>query len=463
MKIKDHISILLFFVLIGLSQTSKADYPIVSHRHLADPGSMVYNGRVYLYCSNDDENPGDDQSGYQMKSIVCVSSSDLKNWTDHGIVFKVPRDASWASKSWAPSAIERDGKFFLYFGNSGNGIGVAKGDNPLGPFIDPLGKALIENITPGVQPARNMWLFDPMTFIDDDGQAYMYFGGNGDNNVRVIKLNRDMISVDGPAIPLSAKNFFEASWMHKHNGTYYFSYSANPRAQMRIDYMTSTSPTSGFTYGGAVSKQPPLNDNNNHQSIFKLNGEYYQAYHNRVVAKQANIPPVYKRNLCVDQFKHNGSGAIDTMVNTVDGVVQLSFVNPFERVEAETMNSQSGIYTEPRVLGGKAGGMNVCNIESGDWIKIRGVDFGKKGAKKFSASVAGIAVKGHIELRLDDPSGTLVGTCKVDPTGPESSVQTWKTLSCEVNKVTGVHDLYIKFTGGEGKLFNFDWWQFSAK
>ena len=456
MKIKNQISILLFFVFIGFYQYAKADYPIVSHRHLADPGSLVYNGRVYLYCSNDDENPGDDKSGYQMKSIVCVSSSDLKNWTDHGIVFEVPKNSSWATKSWAPSPVERDGKFFLYFGNGGNGIGVAVANNPVGPFVDPLGKPLVEYNTPGVQPAQHMWLFDPMTFIDDDGQAYMYFGGNGDDNVRVIKLNRDMISVDGPAIHLSALNFFEASWMHKNNGIYYFSYSANPHAQMRIDYMKSTSPTSGFTYGGAVSKQPPLNDNNNHQAIFKLNGEWYQAYHNRVVAKQANIPPVYKRNLCIDQFKHNADGTIDTMKNTVDGVAQQAYINPFERVEAETMNAQSGIYTEIC----KAGGMNVCNIENGDWIKIRGVDFGKKGAQKFSASVAGIVGNGQIELRVGNPSGMLIGTCKVDPAG---DIQTWKTISCKVDKVTGVQDLYLKFTGGEGKLFNFDCWQFSAK
>ena len=456
MKIKNQISILLLIVLIGFSQYSKADYPIVSHRHLADPGAMVYNGRVYLYCSNDDENPGDDKSGYQMKSIVCVSSSDLKNWTDHGVVFEVPKDCSWASFSWAPSPAERDGKFFLYFGNSGNGIGVAVADNPLGPFVDPLGKPLVETNTPGVMPAEHMWLFDPMTFIDDDGQAYMYFGGNGDNNVRVIKLNRDMISVDGSAIQLTAQNFFEASWMHKNNGIYYFSYSANPRAQMRIDYMKSTSPTSGFTYGGAISKQPPLNDNNNHQAIFKMNGEWYEAYHNRVVAKQAGIPPVYKRNLCIDKFKHNADGTIDTMKNTVDGVAQLAFLNPFKRVEAETMNAQSGIYTEIC----KARGMDVCNIENGDWIKIRGVDFGKEGAQKFSASVAANVGNGQIELRVGDPSGKLIGTCKVEPTG---DMQNWKTLSCKVNKVTGVQDLYLKFTGGEGKLFNFDWWQFSAE
>lgn len=456
MKRITQIFVLLIFVLLGFSQYAVADYPIVSHRYLADPGAFVYKGRVYIYCSNDDENPGDDKSGYQMKSIVCISSSDLKNWTDHGIVFEVPKNCSWAANSWAPSPVERDGKFFLYFGNSGNGIGVAVSDNPLGPFIDPIGKPLIENSTPGVQPARNMWLFDPMTFIDDDGQAYMYFGGNGDNNVRVIKLNRDMISVDGPAIPLTAQNFFEASWMHKNNGIYYFTYSANPKAEMRIDYMKSTSPTSCFTYGGAISLQPPLNDNNNHQAIFKFNGQWYEVYHNRIVAREAKIAPTYKRNLCLDMFRHNADGTIEVMKNTVDGLQQIGYVNPFERVEAETMNAQSGIYTEIC----KAGGMNVCNIENGDWIKVKGVDFGKKGAGKFSASIAGTTDNSRIELYLDNPSGATIGTCKVSPTG---DMQSWKTIAFKTQKVTGVHDLYLKFEGSGQKIFNFDWWQFSVK
>ncbi|HLN74795.1 MAG TPA: glycoside hydrolase family 43 protein [Prolixibacteraceae bacterium] len=445
--------VLMLMAFLGICQIASADYPIVSHRYLADPGALVYKGRVYLYCSNDDENPGDDKSGYMMKSIVCVSSSDLKNWTDHGVVFEVPKNCSWAFRSWAPSPVERDGKFFLYFGNSGNGIGVARSDNPLGPFVDPIGKPLVETSTPGVMPAQHMWLFDPMTFIDDDGQAYMYFGGNGDNNVRVIKLNKDMISVDGPAIPLTAQNFFEASWMHKNNGIYYLSYSSNPRAEMRIDYMKSTSPTSGFTYGGIVSVQPPQNDNNNHQAIFKLNGEWYEAYHNRIVAREAKVAPTYRRNLCLDMFRHNADGTIEVMKNTVDGLKQLSYVNPFDRVEAETMNAQSGIYTETC----KAGGMNVCNISNGDWIKVRGVDFGKKGAGKFIASLAATANNGKIELCLDSPSGAVIGNCAVNSTG---DMQSWKTITCKTQKVKGVHDLYLKFSGSGDQLFNFDWWQF---
>lgn len=449
---KTNRTILVLLILSALIQSVRADFPIASHRFLADPGSMVFNGRVYLYCSNDDDNIADDKGTYMMKSIVCISSNDLKNWTDHGVVFEVPRDATWAGRSWAPSAVERDGKFFLYYGNGGNGIGVATATNPLGPFKDPLGKELIKNSTPGVMPARNMWLFDPMAFVDDDGQAYLYFGGNGDYNVRCIKLNRDMISVDTPAIKLNARNFFEASWIHKNNGVYYFSYSTNPSAEMRIDYMKSSSPTSGFTYGGIVSRQPPMNDNNNHQAIFKFNGEWYQAYHNRAVSKNASIPTIYKRNLCIDQLKHQNDGSIEIMTNTENGLKQLRYVNPFERNEAETMNAQFGIKTEVC----EDGGMNVCGIENGDWIKVSGVNFTNV-AKKIDIRVAGIS-KFEIEVRLGSKTGTLVGTCRF-----LSSIdaQDWKTIGAKLKPISGIQDIFFVFVGESKTKLSFDWWQVS--
>ena len=114
-----------------------ADYPLVSQRYLADPGSLVYQGRIYLYNSNDDDNAV--EGGYTMHSIVCVSTDDLKNWTDHGVVFSVPADASWATNSWAPQPILRDGKIYLYFGNSANGVGVASSSDPTGCFKDAKG------------------------------------------------------------------------------------------------------------------------------------------------------------------------------------------------------------------------------------------------------------------------------------------------------------------------------------
>ena len=449
-------AIIFFSLLVCSTKHIFADQVIVGYRHLADPGTLVYNGRIYLYASNDDDNASEKNSGYKMKSIVCVSSSDMKNWTDHGVVFEAPIDVKWAEKTWAPTAVARDGKIFLYFGNGGNGIGVASSNSPTGPFKDPIGKKLIETQTPGVLPAPNMWLFDPMTFIDDDGQAYMYFGGNGENNVRVIKLNKDMISVDGPATSITAPAFFEASWMHKRKGIYYFSYSTNPRAQMRIDYMMSKSPTSGFTYGGVVAAQPPNNNNNNHQGIFEFKGQWYHVYHNRVIAYKSNIPTEFKRNLAIEKLDYNIDGTIKQVTYTDDGVTQVGTLNPYIRVEAETMSAQRGVKTEVCA----AGGLNVTDVKNGDWIKIQGVNFGKTGAKSFLCSVANTGENKTLELHLGGVDGKLLGTAMITGTGDAGS---WKSVNCKVSGAVGSQDLFIVIKGSDTRGLKLDWWKFSTK
>ncbi|WP_437279125.1 glycoside hydrolase family 43 protein [Sorangium sp. So ce375] len=444
-------------VLAGLfaSPSALADYPIASHRYLADPASLVHDGRVYLYASNDDDNVKQDGSddGYKMASFVAISSSDLKNWTDHGEVIRVPRDASWAANTWAPSLVERNGNIYMYFANNGSGIGVAKSDSPAGPFRDAKGSALITSSTPGAS-GQNIWLFDPGVFIDDDGQAYLYFGGNGEQNARVIKLNNDMVSVSGSASTITVPYFFEASWMHKRNGVYYLSYSTNPANGMRIDYLTSSSPTSGFTHRGTVGPQPPKNNNNNnHAAIFEFGGSWYHAYHNRSVANDAGEPPGYRRNLGIESFTYKEDGSIVPVTYTTDGLKQVKNLDPYARVEAETFNAQSGIETERC----EEGGMALSFINNGDWVRLRGVDFGE-GAESFSARVASGAEGGSIELRLDARDGKLVGTCAVGATG---GWQKWSDVSCAVDSATGVHDLYLVFTGGGSNLFNMNFWQFS--
>lgn len=440
-----------FFVLMAQSSWALADYPIASHRYLADPAALVSSGRVYLYSSNDDDNPV--EGGYQMKSIVCVSSSDLKNWTDHGEVFRVPANAAWANDSWAPAAVERNGNVYLYFGNNATGVGVVSSTSPSGPFSDPRGSALVDSSTPGA-PGTDSWLFDPSVFIDDDGQAYLTFGGNGDDNARIIRLNDDMISVAGSAIALSIPDYFEASWLFKHNGLYYLSYSTTPATGQRIDYLTSSSPTSGFTYRGVVADQPPSNNNNNnHHATFEFNGGWYHAYHNRVVATAAGIPTTYRRNLALERLELSADGTIQQVTYTMDGVPQLGSASPYVRVEAETLNAQSGIETEPC----SAGGMNVTDVQAGDWIKVRGVDFGTSGAQGFSASVASAEGGGNIELRLDSSSGTVIGSCTVPSTG---GPQSWAVTTCAVAGATGVHDLYLTFAGVAP--FNMDYWQFTT-
>jgi len=442
----------LALVILGMPSVGFADYPLVSHRYLADPTGLEYNGQLYIYCSNDDDNSTN--GGYSMHSIVCLSTSDLKNWTDHGVVLQVPRDVSWATYSWAPSVITNNGLFYMYFGNNASGIGVATSSVPTGPFKDAKGTYLINSSTPGAATA-NQWYFDPDVFVDSNN-IYLYFGGQYPTNARVIMLNSNMTSVSGSASTMTASNFFEASYMHKRGSTYYYSYSIGAT----IQYETNSNPTSGFVYEGTVLPNPPDDYfNNNHHSFFTYLGAWYCAYHNRYLATVNGLPTGYKRNVCLDVLNYNSDGTMQQVVCTSNGLAQLQNLNPFNQVEAETMAGDSGIYTETC----SEGGMDVTSLANGSWIKVQGVNFGTSGSSNFTARVASATSGGNIELHLDGTNGYLIGICPVPVTG---GGQTWTTVSCAVSNAAAknVHDLYLRFTGSSSStnLFNVNWYQFQV-
>lgn len=439
----------------------RADYPIMSQHYAADPTAVEWNGRLYVYCSNDAENT--ENSGYIMDSIVCFSTDDLKNWTDHGVVFDADELSSWYSgTAWAPCIVYHNDRFYLYFGDAYWGVGVVTSDSPTGPFTAPKkGLVVQRGVTPGADSA---WLFDPCVFVDDDGTPYLYFGGEGANQARYIQLNPNMYDSVGSAVTISFPDFFEASHMHKYNGIYYYSYADNynsdytdpaPTPGSQIAYRTAPSPTGPFTYRGVALGPPPDNyGNNNHHTFFTFQGEWYCVYHNRYQAGIDGVSTTEHRNICLDRLYHNPDGTIQPVIPTRDGLPQLKNLNPFVRVEGETLYAQSGIKTEVC----SEGGMNVTSISNGDWIQIQGVDFGT-GAGSFLARVAG-ALGGSIELRLDSVNGTLIGTCPVPNTG---GAQTWMTTSCNVSGASGVHDLFLRFSGSGDNLFNLDWWQFQTE
>jgi arabinoxylan arabinofuranohydrolase len=162
----------------------------------------------------------------------------------------------------------------------------------------------------------------------------------------------------------------------------------------------------------------------------------------------------YTRSVAVEKFSYNADGSIPTLTMSTTGAPQVGTLNPYTRQEAETIASESGVETEAST----EGGMNVGYLENGDWIKVKGTAFGS-GARSFTARVASAAAGGRIELRLDSTGGTLAGTCTVPGTG---GWQTWTSVSCPVTGATGTHDLYLRFTGGSGYLFNVNWWQFTS-
>jgi len=212
------LSAMIVIVALSLSPVL-AENPIIRQKYTADPNAIVWNDRVYVYCSNDDNNPS--TSGYDITAYTLMSSDDMANWTDHGEVFRVPRDLTGFNQAYAPGAAVKGGKVYLYIPNGGASIGVAVADRPEGPFTG--GKQFITKTGSGTSGNSNVpWLFDPAGFVDDDGQGYIYFGGGPADgnpgpgqNLRGAKLNADMMSVQFPATTISGSTCsFEAAHLH---------------------------------------------------------------------------------------------------------------------------------------------------------------------------------------------------------------------------------------------------------
>jgi arabinoxylan arabinofuranohydrolase len=456
--------------------------PLVAHKFGADPYVLVYKDRVYVYATYDQfEYDADgnvkDNTYAKINKLSVISSDDLMNWTDHGAVHAAGPDgaAKWATQSWAPAAAHKviDGKdkFFLYFANNASGIGVLSSDSPTGPWVDPIGKPLIARSSPAAQGVT--WLFDPAVLVDDDGRAYIYFGGGipeGQdalpNTGRVMELGPDMISVIGEAAAISAPFMFESAGINKVNGTYYYTYCSNFYNGVRpegsppageIAYMTSDSPMGPWTYQDTLLKNPGHFfgvGGNNHHVMFQFQDTWYIAYHAQTLSKAMGVPRGY-RSTHLNQVVFQEDGTVKKVEADMKGVEQLKPLDPYTRVEAETMAWSAGIEVEPH---GSYGEMAVAGIENGDWLAVAKVDFGS-GASAIQASVQSLGVGGQIELRLDGLDGQLIGTLSIPAAG---STEEWLEASQEVAGAAGVHDLYFVFRGQPGEqLFKLDWWQFT--
>ncbi|GAA4965767.1 glycoside hydrolase family 43 protein [Actinoplanes utahensis] len=435
---------------LAVPSAAQADNPIVQTIYTADPAPMVHNGRVYLYTGHDE----DDSTYFTMREWRVYSSADMVNWTDHGSPMSLAT-FSWASAdAWAGHVVARNGKFYWYVpvknrstGRMAIGVGVAT--SPTGPFTDALGRPLAENGE-----------IDPHVLVDDDGQAYLYWGNP---NLWYVRLNPDMISYSGGVnrIPLTTAGFGartgdpnrptlyeEGPWVYKRNGLYYNVFAARCCSEF-IGYSTAPTPTGPWTYRGTV--MPTQGGSfTNHAGVIDFNGGSYFFYHNGALPGGGG----FTRSVAVEKFTYNADGTLPTITMTSAGAPQTGTLHPYVRQEAETIAWSSGVETERS----GAGGMNVGYLDNGDYIKVKGVAFGA-GATSFSARVASAAAGGRIELRLGSLTGPVAGTCTAPGTG---GWQNWTTVTCPVSGATGTRDLYLRFTGGSGYLFNVDWWQFAG-
>jgi hypothetical protein len=423
-----------------------ADNPIIQTKYTADPAPMVYNGTLYLYTSHDE----DTAVNFVMYNWMLYTTTDMANWTDHGIVagVKAPNNTfPWAAgtNAWAPQCVEKNGKFYLYVPLQGAGrmtIAVAVADSPFGPFKDALGRALV---TTGTSDD-----IDPTVFIDSDGQAYLYWGNP---NCHYVKLNPDMISYSG-SIGTTPKiqTYQEGPWFYRRDNNYYLAF-ASTCCPEGIGYAMSTGPTGPWTYKGSIM-DGDAQSSGNHPGIVDYKGSSYVfGFNYNVQLQRENKRIGERRSINVDKLTYAADGTIPKLPFwSKTGPAQIESLNPYVQTEAETIAWAWDVQTETC----SEGGMDVTAIENGDYIKVKGVDFAS-GATSLDVRVASAGSGGNIEVRLDSQTGTLVGTCAVATTG---GAQTWATKTCPIAGASGKHDLFFVFTGGSGSLFNFNWWKF---
>ena len=437
-----------------------AQNPIIQTRYTADPAACVYGDTLYLYTSVDNE----EGEGYQKTIWQLYTTTDMVNWTDCGTVASLA-DFSWAGDNgaWAPHVVPRDGKWYMYAPIQLRGIGVLVGQSPCGPWRDPLQRALINH------DIRDI---DPTVFIDDDGQAYLYWGNNG---LWYVKLTRSMVDYNGEImeIPLTEETvggyeekykdengeeqtrlvgvdkYEEGPWAYKRGEKYYLVYAAGGIPE-HLSYSMSDSPTGPWKYQGRIMDSPD-GSFTTHPSGVDFKGRSYIFYHNGKLKGGSG----FRRSVCVEQFEYNADGTIPHIPMTKKGVSEpVAHVSPYARQEAEMIALSVGV----RTAQDESRGVYLDSLDMGDYVKVKAVDFGEEGARSVRLCVRQRENDGFIQVCIDSQSN-VVATVDV------SGVQDWVELAADLNEVvTGVHDIYFRFratdTGKRNELMQFDYWYF---
>lgn len=291
-----------------------AGNPIITHKFTADPATLVHDGKVYLYAGHDQA--ANDFHFYDMKEWLVFSSSDLVNWQEHAVPLKVT-DFTWAkSDAWASHVVEKGGKFYWYSTVThgsipGKAIGVAVANSPIGPFKDARGSALITNDMT-TETSIDWDDIDPAVFIDDDGQAYIFWGNTV---MHYAKLKDNMTELDGPInIIEGLPHFTEAPWVHKRNGWYYLTYAY--QFPEKTAYAMSRSIDGPWEYKGILNELAG-NSNTNHQAILDFKGQSYFVYHTGGIQPNGGS---FRRSVAIDNLYYNPDGTMKRVVMTTEGV-----------------------------------------------------------------------------------------------------------------------------------------------
>ena len=450
MKFSKSIKAAIALVGFGLCTQAMAENPLIQTYYSPDPAPVVFGDTLCTYSGNDEGG-----SFFTMHGWRVSCTTDMVNWTDMNTLILEAGDFNGSAKKngdWASQCIRRNDKYYYYVTvestRGGRAVNVAVSDKKEGPFKDALnGKHLA---------GPNWDYIDPTVFIDDDGQAWLYWG-NPKLYYCPLKENMIECASDIKVSDMSGFNgkYTEGPWIHKRGKKYYMIYAAGGIPES-IDYSWSDSPTGPWTYKGVIMpSSEPGAAFTVHSGIVDFKGRSFFFYHNQKNVKGGG----YSRSTAIEEFTWNADGTIPTIRATNNGVVKpIKNLDPFVRVEAETKAwvggmtvNTSGGYTIIEHVKAENGAVYLTNMGSNFYTKVRSVDMGD-GADRIIICTRGNG--GKIELHAGSESGALLATMNV----PSSSA--WQENSYDLSDAAGVDDLFFVVKQGG---FDFDYWYMESE
>jgi hypothetical protein len=423
-----------------------ATNPLILDQFTADPTARVFEGRVYVYPSHDiREPPGytGRPNWFVMEDYHVYSSSNLTDWTDHGVIL-TQKDVPWADPAgfamWAPDCVFKDGKYYFYFPakakDGSRRIGVAVADSPAGPF------------KPEANYMEGVSGIDPGVFIDKDGSAYMYWGLR--DALVMAKLKPNMLEIEGAPVSidnLPKKGLQEGPFVFARKGVYYLTYPHVANKIERLEYATSDKPMGPFKWAGVFLDESETGCWTSHHSFVEYQGNWYLFYHDR------DLSPSFdkRRAIRADKLYFDDDGGIRKVTPTLRGV---GLVNAASQIQIDRYSARSGDAVAAKFLddANPHAGWKLAFSSAQSWVRFNEVDFGRGGQKKIEVR-AKAGGKGTLEIRLDSQDGPLIGRVEV------AGGMDWEIAKGAAKKVpAGVHDLFVTQSGAQA--VEVDWVSF---
>ncbi|HER08209.1 MAG TPA: carbohydrate-binding protein [Bacteroides sp.] len=441
------LSLISCWLLAGIGQLS-AQNPLIMDQYTADPSARVFEGKVYVYPSHDilaNENRGR-PGWFCMEDYHVFSSANLTEWQDHGVIVS-QYDVDWVNPDsysmWAPDCIARNGKYYFYFpANSrdtgmrrGFGIGVAVADHPEGPYI------------PQPEPIQNVRGIDPNLFIDQDGQAYLYWSMG---NIYVAKLKENMLELASePQVvkDLPDAGLKEGPYLFERNGIYYMTYPHVANKTERLEYAIGDNPAGPFRFAGVIMDESPTGCWTNHHSIIELKDQWYLFYHHNDLSPKFDKA----RSIRADSLFFNGDGTIRKVTPTLRGV-GVTHAGGMIQIDRYSATGDHGVSIGFLDSLDTFRGWKTILGEKGAWTRYNTVDFGDQEMQTVQIK-ASSEKGGTVEIRSGSADGPVIARVEI-PAYPD-----WSVVHSNLLEVpSGIHHLVTLL--GEGNGVEIDWINF---